>query len=169
MSYQYRGQTMDKGQSATRRGASSRRDRDRGGRTLLQVFAAAIGLAFLLVGVGGFIPGVTSNYDELTLLGTDSNAKLLGLFRVSVLHNIVHLLFAIGLVAAARASWSKLFLFGGGILYLGVVVYGFVIEESSDANFLPINRADNFLHVGLVVVMIALGLVGVAAARRAES
>jgi len=125
-----------------------------------------MGLAFLLVGVGGFIPGITSNYDDLSLFGTDSNAELLGLFRVSVLHNIVHLLFAIGLLAAARASLSKIYLIGGGVGYLGVAAYGFIIDYQSDANFLPLNDADNFLHVGLSLAMIALGLVGLAVARR---
>ncbi len=119
--------------------------------------------------MGGFIPGITSDYDDLSLFGTDSNAELLGLFRVSVLHNIVHLLFAIGLLAAARASWSKLYLIGGGVAYLGVAAYGFVVNYSSDANFLPLNDDDNFLHVGLSSAMIVLGLVGIVVARQRAS
>jgi len=137
-----------------------------GDRSLLQIFAAIMGLAFLLAGVGGFIPGITSNYDELQLAGTDSNAKLLGLFRVSVLHNIVHLLFGVGLIAAARRSWSVAYLIGGGVAYLGVALYGALIDLTSDANFLPLNDADNLLHVGLSSAMIALGLIGLAADRR---
>ncbi len=139
---------------------------DRSGRSPLQLFAALMGLAFLLAGVGGFIPGVTSNYDELELFGTDSNAELLGLFRVSILHNIVHLVFAVGLLAAARASWSKIYLLGGGLAYVGVAVYGFVIDHESDANFLPLNDTDNLLHVGLSSAMILFGLVGLAAEKR---
>lgn len=141
----------------------------RPGRSLLQIFAAIMGLAFLLAGVGGFIPGVTSSYDELSLFGTDSDAELLGLFRVSVLHNIVHLLFGVGLLAATRSSWSKLYLLGGGVVYLGVAAYGFVIELDSDANFLPLNDADNLLHVGLSSAMILFGLIGLAAERRSPS
>ena len=141
----------------------------RTGRSLLQVFAAVMGLAFLLAGLGGFIPGVTSNYDDLSLYGTDSNAELLGLFRVSILHNIVHLLFGVGLLAAARASWSRLYLLGGGVGYLGVFAYGLLVEQSSDANFLPLNDADNLLHLGLSLAMILLGLIGIAAERRGTS
>lgn len=143
--------------------------RERSGRSLVQIFAAVMGLAFLLAGVGGFIPGVTSNYDELSLFGTDSNAELLGLFRVSILHNIIHLLFAVGLLAATRASLSKLYLLGGGVAYLGVAAYGFVVEQSSDANFIPINDTDNLLHVGLSSAMILLGLIGLALERRATA
>ncbi|MBW3649246.1 MAG: DUF4383 domain-containing protein [Actinobacteria bacterium] len=132
----------------------------------MQVLAGVFGLSFLLAGVGGFIPGITSNYDELSLFGTDSNAELLGLFRVSVLHNIVHLLFAVGLLAAARFSWSKLYLLGGGVGYLGVLLYGLIVDHDSEANLLPVNHADNFLHLGLGSAMIVAGVVGLAAARR---
>jgi hypothetical protein len=174
VSYEYKGQTMGKTQAAAPAQRAPRRSpagggSAAGGRSLLQIFAAVVGLAFLLAGVGGFIPGITSNYDELSLFGTDSNAELLGLFRVSVLHNIVHLLFAIGLLAAARASLSKLYLIGGGVGYLGVFVYGLIVDHDSDANFLPLNDADNFLHLGLSLGMIVLGVVGVAVAKQAVS
>jgi hypothetical protein len=128
-------------------------------------FAGGTGLLFLLAGIAGFIPGVTSNYDELKFSGPDSGAKLLGLFEVSILHNIVHLLFAVGLIAAARYSWSRLYLLGGGVVYLLVVVYGAVVERDSGANFLPLNTADNLLHLGLALAMIALGLLGIRLSR----
>ena len=137
-----------------------------GGRSLLQTFAAIMGLAFLLAGIGGFIPGITSNYDELKLAGTDSNAELLGLFRVSILHNLVHLAFGVGLLAAARRSWAAAYLIGGGVLYLGVLLYGVLIDHDSDANFLPLNDADNLLHLVLSLAMITLGLIGLAAETR---
>ncbi|MDP8975377.1 MAG: DUF4383 domain-containing protein [Actinomycetota bacterium] len=172
MSYEYKGQTLGKTQAGAPAQRAPRRSpagggSAAGGRSLLQIFSAVVGLAFLLAGVGGFIPGITSNYDDLSLFGTDSNAELLGLFRVSILHNIVHLLFAIGLLAAARASLSKLYLIGGGVGYLGVFVYGLIVDHDSDANFLPLNDADNFLHLGLALGMIVLGVVGVAVAKQA--
>ena len=145
--------------------AAKRRGGD-GGRSLLQTFAAIFGITFALVGVAGFIPGVTSNYDELKFAGTDSNAELLGLFRVSILHNIVHLLFGVGLLAAAKRSWAAAYLIGGGVLYLGVVLYGALIDHESDANFLPVNDADNLLHVGLSLAMIGAGLIGLAVEKR---
>ena len=140
-----------------------------GRRSLLQTFAAVMGLVFLLAGVAGFIPGVTSNYDELELAGTDSNAELLGLFRVSILHNLVHLAFGVGLLAAARRTWAAAYLIGGGVTYLIVVLYGILIDESSDANFLPLNGADNLLHLVLSLAMIGLGLIGMAADKRNQA
>lgn len=176
MAYEFRGQTRSKteAQQGRRRtrpqaetapgGPAPARSTD-DGRSLMQIFAAVMGAAFLLVGLGGFIPGVTSNYDELAFAGPDSEARLLGLFNISVVHNIVHLLFGVGLLAAARYTWAKVYLLGGGIAYLGVTVYGALVERESDANFLPINHADNLLHLGLSLAMIVLGLIGLRAAR----
>ena len=48
-------------------------------------------------------------------------------------------------------------LFGGGIVYLVLFIYGLVIDHDSSANFVPVNDADNWLHLGLAVAMIALG------------
>ena len=167
MTYEFKGRTRDRvaeesggrtGRSRTER--TPRASAGREERQPIHGFAGIMGLVFLLAGIGGFIPGVTSNYDELEFAGPESGAKLLGLFEVSILHNIVHLLFAVGLIAAARYSWSRLYLLGGGVGYLGVVLYGVLVDHESDANFLPINDADNLLHLGLGLLMIALGLIG---------
>ena len=135
---------------------SVRRDRY---RTAAQVAALVTGIVFLLVGIAGFIPGVTENFDEIEFAGHESDAELLGVFEVSVLHNIVHLAFGVaGLAAAARYVASRTYLIGGGLIYLVLWVYGLVIDHDEDANFVPLNDADNWLHLGLGVGMVALGL-----------
>ena len=121
--------------------------------------AGLVGAVFLLVGVLGFIPGITSNYDSLTFAGHTSDAKLLGLFEVSILHNIVHLLFGVAGLAMARTYKSAVnYLLGGGVIYLVLWVYGLLIDHDSSANFVPVNDADNWLHLVLGLGMIALGL-----------
>jgi hypothetical protein len=128
-------------------------------RTPVQVAALAVAAVFLLVGVLGFIPGVTTHYDQLSFAGHDSMAMLLGLFMVSVLHNIVHLLFGVAGIASARtARGAKLFLIAGGAVYLVLWLYGLLVDHGSDANFVPVNTADDWLHLVLGVGMIALGL-----------
>jgi Domain of unknown function (DUF4383) len=127
-------------------------------RTNMQKTAAAVGAAFLLVGVLGFIPGITTNYNTLTFASHDSDAMLLGLFEVSVLHNIVHLLFGVAGLAMAR-SWgaARSYLIGGGVIYLVLWIYGLVIDKSSAANFVPLNTADDWLHFVLGVAMVGVG------------
>src|SRR3954447_4057594 len=122
-------------------------------------FAKLVGAAFLVVGILGFIPGITSHFGDIKFAGHDSDAKLLGVFEVSVLHNIVHLLFGIAGLAAARAvKSSKTYLVAGGAVYLVLWLYGLIIDKQSSANFVPVNTADNWLHFLLGVGMIGAGL-----------
>jgi hypothetical protein len=129
-------------------------------RTPVQIVTMVIALVFLLVGILGFIPGITTDFDTMTFAGHHSEAMLLGVFGVSVLHNIVHLLFGIvGLAMARTAGASVAFLLAGGAIYLVLWIYGLVIDLDSTANFVPFNDADNWLHLILGVAMVALGLV----------
>ncbi|MFC3492958.1 DUF4383 domain-containing protein [Glycomyces rhizosphaerae] len=132
----------------------------RAGRTPVQTIAIVISAVFLLVGVLGFIPGVTTEFDSMTFAGHDSGALLLGVFAVSILHNIVHLLYGVvGLLLARTASGAVAFLVGGGVIYLGLWVYGLLIDQETTANFVPVNTADNWLHLVLGAVMVGLGLI----------
>ena len=127
--------------------------------TPLQTAATVVGGTFLLVGVLGFIPGITTDYDSMTFAGHESNAQLLGIFQVSILHNVVHLLFGIaGLVLATTWNGARAFLIGGGAIYLVLWIYGLVIDQQSAANFVPLDDADNWLHLILGAGMIVLGL-----------
>ncbi|HLU44609.1 MAG TPA: DUF4383 domain-containing protein [Natronosporangium sp.] len=130
-------------------------------RPLVSLFALLVGLAFLAVGALGFIPGITTNYDQMQFAGHESGAELFGIFQVSILHNIVHLAFGvIGLALAPAARAAMLYLIIGGLVYLALWIYGLAVDHQSDANFVPVNNADNWLHLGLGVGMIVLGLIG---------
>jgi hypothetical protein len=126
----------------------------------VQAAAALVGVVFLLVGTLGFIPGITTDYDTLEATGHQSDAMLLGIFQVSILHNIVHLLFGIAGIALARTATSaRAYLVGGGVIYLVLWLYGLLIDKTSEANFVPVNDADDWLHLGLGLAMIGLGLI----------
>lgn len=131
------------------------------GSTWTQKGALVFGVVFLIVGIAGFIPGLTMDMGTMSAAGDGSMAHLLGIFQVSVLHNIVHLLFGIvGLVAARSARGARLYLLVGGIVYAVLFVYGlFTANMTSAANFVPLNTADNALHAVLAVAMIVLGVV----------
>lgn len=130
------------------------------GRTHAQTAAAVVGAVFLVVGIAGFIPGITTHFGQLELLGHRSGAQLLGIFDVSVLHNLVHLLFGVaGLALARRHDSARSYLIGGGVVYLVLWVYGLVVGHDSAANFVPVNSADNWLHLVLGLGMVALGVV----------
>lgn len=125
----------------------------------LQRAATAVAAVFLLVGVLGFIPGITTDYDTMKFAGQESEAALLGIFQVSILHNLVHLLFGLAGLAMARSfDGARTFLVAGGAVYLVLWVYGLLIDRESAANFVPVNNADNWLHFLLGAGMVALGV-----------
>jgi hypothetical protein len=132
---------------------------DRG--KLVRTFAMTVGAVFLLVGILGFIPGITTHYSSMSFAGHMSGAKLLGIFQVSILHNVVHLLFGVaGLAMARRADSAATYLVGGGVIYLVLWIYGLLVSAGSQANFVPLNTADDWLHFVLGLGMIGLGIVG---------
>ena len=122
--------------------------------TTLQKAARAVAVVFVAVGVLGFIPGITTDYGTMNSAVHDSVAKLLGIFQLSMLHNIVGLLFGIvGLALARSFSGAR-----GGVVYAVLWVYGLVVADMSSANFVPMNTADDWLHLVLAVGMISLGV-----------
>jgi len=124
-------------------------------RSPAQVLTTLIGAIFILVGILGFIPGITTDYDELAFAGEDSTAELLGIFQVSILHNIVHLIFGIaGLALARTIDGARTYLIGGGAIYLALWLLGLV----GGGDWIPANTADNWLHFTLGTGMVALGV-----------
>ncbi|HEV2784141.1 MAG TPA: DUF4383 domain-containing protein [Actinophytocola sp.] len=125
----------------------------------VQHAAATVAGVFGLVGLLGFLPGITTNLGALEFVGHHSDALLLGVLSVSVVHNVIHLLFAVaGLALATTAGAARGFLLGGGVVYLLLALYGAVIDQDGAANFIPVNTADNWLHLGLGAGMVGLGL-----------
>jgi hypothetical protein len=126
----------------------------------VQSIAALAGVVFLLAGLLGFVPGITTGYGRMSFAGESSRAQLLGVFQVSILHNLVHLLFGVaGLVLAKTADGARTFLVGGGVVCLALWLLGLV----GALGWLPANAADNWLHFAFGAVLVGLGV----AARRA--
>ncbi len=136
-------------------------------RAPVQVVTMFVSLVFVLVGLLGFVPGITADFDTMTFAGHHSEAELFGVFGVSVLHNLVHLLFGIvGFLMARTAAGAVTFLIVGGIIYFVLWLYGLIIDLDSAANFVPVNDADNWLHLVLAIAMIGLGAAFSRSARR---
>lgn len=113
---------------------------------MIKKLALVIGAVFLLVGILGFIPAATPNH------------KLLGLFMVGGIHNIIHLLSGVLAIAGAMMSekYAQLYFRVFGSVYALVTVIGFV-QKDSVLGIFPVNTADNFLHLFLAVVILAIG------------
>jgi uncharacterized protein DUF4383 len=125
-------------------------------RSLAQTLALVFGIAFLGAGILGFTPGITTNLGDIQFAGNDSPSELLGIFQVSILHNIVHLLFGIAGIALSR-TWesARTYLLGAGVIYLVLFVYGLFIGSGDGANFVPVSNADDLLHLVLGIALLA--------------
>lgn len=122
-----------------------------GDKTLAQRLAWLFGATFLLVGVLGFVPGITTDlYDGLEFAGNDGTSELLGIFKVSILHNIVHALFGVGILMAATHRGALKYLLGAGLLYLVLFLMGII----GAGDWVPINSADDVLHAGLTLALL---------------
>lgn len=113
--------------------------------------AIVIGLIFLAVGLLGFV----SN----PIVGASQDA----IFHTDKVHNIVHIvsgaLFLLIAIAAPAAASTFLKIFG--IVYLGLGIYGMAtmgsVETQKLLGFLHVNKNDNYLHIGLGLVIFLAG------------
>jgi hypothetical protein len=129
-------------------GADATRDR----RHPAQLYCLAAGVSLLLAGAFGFIADAT--FDTGNQIQGDS---FLG-FEVNGWHNLVHIASGLVLLAAAsRRGLARSVALGFGVVY-GIVTLIGLIDGNTVLSVIPINPADNVLHLGLSVLGIAAGL-----------
>lgn len=126
---------------------------DRTGRTPSQYLALIVGLAFTVAGIAGFF--VTGFED---FVATDTDQYLLGL-EINPLHNVVHLVIGLaGLALAVSPGGARTY---GVLLFVGYAatfVYGLFAVENEDINFLSLNTADNWFHLGSALVGLVIAV-----------
>lgn len=116
---------------------------------MLKTSAKVFGYILLLVGILGFIPGVTT-----------SDGLLLGLFQVNALHNVIHIVTGLigvyaGMQADAKASRTFFQVFG--IIYALIAILGFVYGDGDILGVVASNMADTWLHVVIAVYALYMG------------
>jgi hypothetical protein len=125
----------------------------------VQGAALRVGGGCIVIGALGFIPGATTDYGLLEWSGHHSGARLFGVFAVSGLHNVVHLASGVVGIALARTyAASRAYFLGGGLVYLALWLHGMFMNQASSVNLLALNSADNWLHFGLGIGMVLLGV-----------
>ncbi|MBE2318180.1 DUF4383 domain-containing protein [Solirubrobacter sp. CPCC 204708] len=129
-------------------------------RTPAQWYCLLAGAALALAGLAGFIADASFEFGD----GIDGGS-LLG-FEVNGVHNLIHLASgALLLVASPRRDTAKAVAIAFGATYALVAVIG-LIDGDDVLGLIPINSADNVLHVGLALVGLVAGLVSRSASRR---
>lgn len=113
---------------------------------MAQKLAWIVGVVLVVVGVLGFVPGVTNG------------GLLLGIFEVDALHNIVHILTGVLAIGAAMGTGAYLGLFYKvfGVVYALVAVAGLALG-SPVLGLFNANMADHILHIALAAVFLYAG------------
>jgi hypothetical protein len=120
--------------------------------TPAQIYSLVFGATLLLVGILGFI--AESAFDA----GSDVNGSDLIIFEVNGWHNLVHIASGLlGLALWRSVSGAKSFALGFGLVYLIVTIWGFV-DGNDVLGLIPVNGADNVLHLLIALAGIAAGL-----------
>jgi hypothetical protein len=121
----------------------------RGERAPAQLFALVAGATLVLVGAIGF--AVDSSFDT----GASVNGSSLIVFEVNGIHNLVHILSGVLLLAGAgRPGSARAVCLIFGLVYGAVTIIG-LIDGHDVLGLFPVNPADNVLHVGLTVLALA--------------
>jgi hypothetical protein len=112
-----------------------------------------------LVGAGLVILGIVGFFYSASFGSPGEVDEALGIFDVNAWHNIIHIFTgAIGLLVAGYAA--RQYAMGFGVVYVGIAIWGFIIGSGhSILGFIPVNTADNLLHliIGVLGVAAALG------------
>ncbi|MEA3200442.1 MAG: hypothetical protein QOE90_1870 [Thermoplasmata archaeon] len=123
-----------------------------------KLLAMILGWVLVLVGVLGFIPGITQTDSSGTqsVTGVDHPGQILGIFEVNYLHSIVHVLSGAFLLVGAYMSGganARMFNIILGVVYIVVFLAGFVRPI---ADLVAINGMDDGLHLVLGIVLLAV-------------
>ena len=114
---------------------------------MLRAASKLFGAVFILIGILGFIPAFTPD------------GKLLGLFEVNAVHNLIHL--ASGVVALvagyASESASKTYFQVFGVVYALVALLGIFNVDGPLLGIVAHNAADLGLHVVIAAAALTLG------------
>jgi hypothetical protein len=128
----------------------------------VRTFARVWGILFLIIGVAGFIPGITQPHTHPDVAVDSFLGLELGLFPVNLLHNIVHLAFGLWGLAASR-SWSasRGYARGTAIIYAVFMIMGLVEAGNLHTTFglVPLYGNDVWLHALLAAVAAYFGWV----------
>lgn len=126
-----------------------------------RTFALIFGVVFLLVGAGGFIPGIVQpGVPEAGLTQTHGYGHELGLFPVNTIHNIIHLLFGVwGVVAYRSYAGARTYFRCVAVIYALLTVLGLLPQTNTTFGYVPIYGNDVWLHALLALVAAYFGWV----------
>src|SRR5687768_5062297 len=123
-------------------------------KTPAQIYSLVFGAPLLLAGILGFF--ADASFGDL---GSDVQGDELIIFEVNGWHNLVHIASgALGLALAGSRAGARGFALGFGAVYLVVAIWGLIVGDQVLFGLMPVNGADNVLHLLIALAGLAAGL-----------
>lgn len=124
-----------------------------------RTFALIFGIVFLVIGAGGFVPGILQpGVPEADLSMTHGYGHMFGLFPVNTPHNIVHLVFGLWGVAAYKShAGARAYFRVVAMIYGLLTVLGLLEPTRTTFGLVPIYGNDVWLHALLALVAVYFG------------
>lgn len=120
----------------------------------IRLLALVLGVVYTLVGIGGFIPGLT-NMENIAGVSGPAEGYELG-FAVNWFHSLTHLLIGLAGLAAYRSyTASKSYALVVGLAYAALAVLGLLSRPIGTlGGILPLNGNDDILHIATSAVLL---------------
>ncbi len=125
-------------------------------------FALIMGIVFLSIGISGFIPFLVAKPETIPsdLIIDTGYGKLMALFPINILHNIVHISFGIwGIAVYKNEVLSRLFSRGLAVVYSLLAIMGLIPVANTSVGFIPIFGNDVWLHALIAVAGAYFGFI----------
>lgn len=123
-------------------------------RSPAQVYALVFGAVLTVAGIIGFF------YNSDFTSNVHDRDAVFGILDVNGWHNIVHILTGVlGLMMASSYGSARAYALALGGIYIAVAIWGFIIGNGdSILSIVPVNTADDVLHLLIGIAGIAAGL-----------
>ena len=128
----------------------------------LRYFSLAAGVFFLLLGILGFIPGLTSLLASAPMLKVSAGyGYLFGLFPVNLVHNIIHLAIGMAGIIAYGSEFNARLYARSVAIFLGLLaVLGLIPTTNMLFGLIPLFSHNIWLHALAAAIAAYFGWFG---------
>ena len=128
---------------------------------MIRTFALILGIVYIVAGIAGFIPALTPHSGDMHPLAVETaHGRVLGLFPVNALHNLVHIAIGVWGVLGSRSLGGARFFWQGLAVFYGLLaILGLIPATNTLFGLVPLYGHDVWLHAGTALIAAYFGFI----------